>query len=385
MKITRVDAYSLKMPERPVDASQVRPAKHGDYYIAADAFTAIYTRRRETTLVRIETDTGIVGWGESQAPVASKAVKQIVEELCTPLLLGRDPFETKFIWYRLYSAMRERGHMTGFYPDAPAGVDIALHDLLGKALGIPVYRLLGGPFRDRVPVYDSGIEGSDPEHVAVQSARSVSRGYRAVKLHVRVSNAVLEQMVKMIRVRVGDKVEVMVDIHTERDVSGAIELGRLLEPLHVRWLETPTAPEDIEGNAEVARGLTMQVAGGEWLRTSYEWKRYLEKRAFDVAMPDIGRTGLSEGIRIASMCDVYNIPVSPHIGNGMALITAANIHLSAAIPNFQILEHVDAYQDENTSFTRGHHDVVDGAFVLDDRPGLGVEVNEDAVAGLSTA
>lgn len=352
--------------------------EYGDYFIARDSWTSIYSRRHETSLVRIESDEGVVGWGEGQAPVSPRAVKAIVEDLCRPVLLGRDPFDVEFLWYRLYSAMRERGHVTGLYIDALAGVDLALYDLLGKALGKPVHRMIGGRFRDTVPVY-AGIGGTDSKAIAQAAKEHVDLGYQALKLHLRVPNRQLLGIVESVRAAVGDDVILMVDVHTTRDVSSAIELGRGLEALGVRWLESPTGPEDVRGHAEIASALDVQIASGEWLRTVWEWRWFIERRAVDVAMPDIGRTGLSEGKRIAALCDTYNIPIAPHVGGGGILSVAASVQFSAAIPSLQILEHSHHAHARKAAVASEFPAPVRGRFELNDEPGLGVTINEDAV------
>ncbi len=386
MKITSVRAYAIKIP--PAQAAAIEGNRnveaYGDYTIAADAWTSIYSRNHETCLVRLESDSGLVGWGEGQAPVSGRATAAIVEDLCTPLLIGRDPFDVEYIWYRLYSAMRERGHITGFYVDALAGVDLALYDLLGKALDKPVYKLLGGNFRPDVPVY-AGLGGTEPEAVATQAASLVQAGYGALKLHLRVANPELLGIVAAVRERVGPGVSLRVDIHGTRDVSGAIELGRGLERLGVNWLEAPCQPEDIRGQAEIARALDMPVATGEWLRTVWEWRQWIEQRVFDVAMPDIARTGLSEGKRIAALCDSFNLPIAPHIGGGGILAVAASIHYSAAIPNFQIMEHSHGAHSWKGSIATSYPETVEGVFPLPTGPGLGVEIDEAAVERYSRA
>ncbi|MFZ1752316.1 MAG: mandelate racemase/muconate lactonizing enzyme family protein [Caldilineaceae bacterium] len=381
MRITSVKAYAIKIP--PARAGAIEGNRnveaYGDYTIAADAWTSIYSRNHETCLVRLETDDGLVGWGEGQAPVSGRATAAIVEDLCTPLLIGRDPFDVEYIWYRLYSAMRERGHVTGFYVDALAGVDLALYDLLGKALDKPVYKLLGGNFRPDVPIY-AGLGGTVPEAVAEQAQSLVDGGYRALKLHLRVPNPDLLTIVAAVRKAVGASVTLMVDVHGTRDVSGAIELGRGLERLGVGWLEAPCQPEDVRGQAEIARALDMQVATGEWLRTVWEWRQWIEQRGFDVAMPDIARTGLSEGKRIAALCDSFNLPIAPHIGGGGILAVAASVHYSAAIPNFQIMEHSHAAHVWKGSIASSYPEPENGVFALPTAPGLGVEIDEAAVA-----
>ncbi|MEZ4677854.1 MAG: mandelate racemase/muconate lactonizing enzyme family protein [Caldilineaceae bacterium] len=386
MKITKVEAFAIKIaPEQARDPNQnaEQVETYGDYFIAADAWTSIYSRAHETCLVRLETDTGHVGWGEAQAPVGARATKALVEDLCRPVVLGRDPFDVEFLWYRLYSAMRERGHITGFYVDALAGIDLALYDLLGKTLNKPVYKLLGGAFRPDIRIY-AGLGGTDPVQVAQNAATHVQDyGYGALKLHLRSATPELLAIVEAVRARVGPAVELMVDIHMLRDVSGAIELGRGLEALGVRWLESPCQPEDVRGQAEIARALDMQVATGEWLRTVWEWRQWIEARAFDVAMPDIARTGLSEGKRIAALCDSFNLPNAPHVGGGGILSVAASIHYSAAIPNFQILEHSHTAHATKGRIAKAYPEPVNGAFLLDETPGLGVEIDEAQVAAYS--
>ena len=380
MKITGVTAIPIRIPrDKRFDENRADQLNdYGDYVIAPNAWTAIYPKHLETTLVRIDTDAGITGWGEAFTPVARHATCAIVNDLCRTIVMGQDPRDVDFLWYRSYSAMRERGHDGGFYVDALSGVNQALWDILGKAVNLPVHRLIGGRFRDKVAVY-AGFGGTDPAAMSQKAADLVARGYSAIKLHVRVENADIVEIVRAVRSRVGPAVEILVDVHTTRDVSQAIELGRGLERHGVRWLEAPVAPEDVQGYAEVARALDMQVAGGEWLRTAYEWRPWLESRAVDCAMPDIGRSGISEGKRIAQICDVYNCPVSPHVGAGCVLAMAAAVQISIAIPRFQGLEHSHDAMAVKCTFAKSHPEVVAGHFNVDDRPGLGVEIDEKAV------
>ncbi len=384
MKIIRIDAYAVKIG--PVQSGKASEGveDYGEYFIHQDAWTSIYSRRHETALVRLETDTGLVGWGEAQAPVSGRAVRVIVEDLCTPVLMGADPFDVEYLWYRMYSSMRERGHITGFFVDAIAGVDLALYDLLGKALNKPAHKLLGGRFRNSVRVY-AGIGGTDPDKVAEQAREHAGYGYTALKLHLRSPNRKLIEIVRAVRSAVGDEVELMVDVHTTRDVSEAIDLGRGLESLGVRWLESPTAPEDARGSAEIASALDMQVTTGEWLRTVWEWRQWVDYRGFDAAMPDIARTGLTEGKRIAALCDGYNLPIAPHVGGGGILSVAASVEYSLAIPNFQILEHSHHAHANKAKIASKFPQPVDGYFPATDVPGLGVEIDEAAVEECSVS
>jgi L-alanine-DL-glutamate epimerase-like enolase superfamily enzyme len=171
----------------------------------------------------------------------------------------------------------------------------------------------------------------------------------------------------------------MVDVHIGKDVSEAIKLGRRLEDLDVQWLESPTAPEDPYGSADIARALDLQIASGEWLRTTWQWREFLEAHALDVAMPDISRSGITESKRIAQLCDTYNIPVAPHVGRGGTIALAATIQFSATIPNFQIIEHMHQVHEQRSKICTTYPSPVDGEFLVSDTPGMGVTIDEDAV------
>ena len=162
MKIVDVRAFPLRISEHAEGAARVPPIAGGDYHVDRSRSTTIYSPHHETTVVRLETDDGIVGWGEAQSPVSPNTTATIVRELVRPLVMGCDPFDIEAIWTRNYGAMRERGHPTGFYIDAIGGADIALWDVVGKAIEKPVHKIAGGRYRDDVLLY-AGIGGTDPE------------------------------------------------------------------------------------------------------------------------------------------------------------------------------------------------------------------------------
>ncbi|MDE0688111.1 MAG: mandelate racemase/muconate lactonizing enzyme family protein [Candidatus Poribacteria bacterium] len=373
MKITQVEAFALRYQ------TEKSAEEHTDsYYLPPEGWRSIYSRHHETMVVRITTSEGIVGYGEGQSPVSPRTSKTIVEDLCRPILMDKDPFDVEFLWQRMFTAMRERGHYTGFFIDALAGCDIALWDIIGKATGKPVHKVLGGRYRDRIPLY-AGVGGSTAEAAATQAAKHVSRGYGGLKIHTTHGRAEILEIVAAVRERVGPKIKLMVDLHTQYSVPEATLLGRGLEELDVMWLESPTAPEDIPGQAALAQALDMSVAIGEWTRTRYELREVFERRACDITMPDIARTGLTEGKRIASLADTYNIPVTPHIGGGGILSIAATVQFSATIPNFLIMEHSpEAYESKGQITTRKPI-IEEGAFVIDDVPGLGIVIDTEAL------
>ncbi len=374
MKIVDVRAFALRFTDTESPAAK--------YQIPEGGWRSVFAGDHETMVVRIETDNGIVGYGEGQSPVSPDTTRTIVEDLCRPFLIGQDPWDVEFHWQRLYGAMRERGHPTGFYVDALAACDIALWDAVAKSAGKPVHRMLGGRYRDKIRLY-AGCSGLDPETAADRAEALVAQGYGALKLHLPTNKPMVVPIVQGVRNRVGSDICLMVDVHTQYSVSEAIKLGRVLEAEDVFWLESPIVPEDIQGQVEIARALDMQVANGEWSRTRYEMREAFERRNCDVTMPDIGRTGLTEGKRIAVLADTYNIPFPPHIGGGGILSIAASIQLSAAIPNFLIMEHSPSAHENKCRITRDAPQVQDGHFPVTDAPGLGVDVDDDAMEALA--
>ena len=382
MKIADVQAFPIRISERGDEKSEgsSRPPtiEFGDYYVDRSAFTSIYSHHHETVVVRLETDTGIVGWGEAQSPVSPNTTATIVRDLVLPLIMGRDPLDIEAIWTRNYGAMRERGHPTGFYIDALAGADIALWDIVGKHLGLPVHKIAGGRYRDEILLY-AGLGGTDPDKVAETAAEHVDLGYKALKLHLLLDVEGVSEIVRAVRERVGPSTMLMVDVHMRQTVANAILLGRNLEKLGCTWLESPTVPDDIPGQAEITRALDMAVAIGEWTRTRYEMREQLERRAYDILMHDIARTGITEGHRIATLADTYNIPVAPHVGGGGILSVASTVEFSASCPNFMIMEHGHHANAVKSKILKEPYEPTGGRFRVTDRPGLGVEVEESAL------
>ena len=380
MKIKEITAFPIRIPREKSDEGKDRPSviDYGDYFVDAEVFTSIYSKHHETTVIKIETDTGIVGGGEAQSPVSPRTTQTIVEDLVRPLILRRDPFDIEAIWTRNYGAMRERGHPTGFYVDAIGGTDTALWDIVGKATGKPVHKLAGGRNRDRIKLY-VGMGGTDPEKVADTAEEHVGYGYTALKLHLLLDADGVAEIARAVRKRVGPGIMLMCDVHMRQSVASAIKLGRDLEKLDFTWLESPLVPDDIPGAVVLANALDMAVAIGEWSRTRYEMREAFERRAYDIVMHDIGRTGITEGHRIGTIADTYNIPVAPHVGGGGILSVAATVEYSASCSNFMIMEHSHHANAFKNAITAENYDPVNGFFEVSDRPGLGIEIDQSLV------
>ncbi len=380
MKIKEITAFPIRISRSSEEEGNDLPTviDFGDYFIDEQAFTSIYSKHHETTVIKIETDTGIVGWGEAQSPVSPRTTQAIVEDLVRPLVMGRDPFDIEAIWTRNYGAMRERGHPTGFYLDAIGGTDIALWDIIGKVTGMPVHKLAGGRYRQKVKLY-AGLGGTDPEQVADMAEEHVGIGYKALKLHLLLDADGVAEIARAVRNRIGPGIMLMCDVHMRQSVSSAIKLGRELEKLDFTWLESPLVPEDIPGAVALAEALDMAVAIGEWSRTRYEMREAFERRAYDIVMHDIARTGITEGHRIGTMADTYNIPIAPHVGGGGILSVAATVEYSASCSNFMIMEHSHHANDVKNAITAEYYGPNNGFFEVSDRPGLGIEIDQSLV------
>ena len=348
----------------------------GEYYIDDGSNTSIYSKSHETTVVKIETDTGIIGWGEAQSPVSPNTSATIIKDIVTPLTIGKNIFDVEAIWHKNYAAKRERGHYTGFYIDAICGVDIAIWDAIGKALDMPTAQAMGGIHRNKVSLYN-GIGGTIPEEVADQAEWSVSKGYKYLKMHLKedIDNTI--EIVTKVRERVGESIGLMLDVHMGFDTFNAIKLGKELEKINLLWLESPSDPIDIPGLCEISRSLDLPIANGEWTRTKYEMREIFEKRAYDISMPDIARTGLTGGKQIATIAELYNIPISPHVGGGGIVSIAATLQYSLGIPNFLIMEHSEQGNAVKSIFLSEPFDAKNGQYSLPNKPGLGIDVDEN--------
>jgi L-alanine-DL-glutamate epimerase-like enolase superfamily enzyme len=339
------------------------------------------------TLVRIETDTGVDGVGECLVRLAPRATGALVEELA-PLLVGRDPHDVEPVWDMLYATMRQRGHVRGTMLEAMSGIDIALWDILGKDAGVPVCRLLGGQYRDRLWCYASSLRMRDIAIVVDEATRYVEQGFTAMKLKVgRDLGRTFESLVE-VRKAVGDRIHLSVDANCAYDVPTAVRVGRRLEQHDVQWFEEPLAPDDVDGYAELARTLDVPIAAGECEFTRWGVKDLLVRRAVDIIQPDVARAGgFSECRKIGAISSAFNVPYAPHTGSSSAVCMAASIQLAAALPNFLIYEYMrsdwsatepnplrgDLVKEPVEVFEQGH-------ILVPGRPGIGVELNEKVMS-----
>jgi galactonate dehydratase len=340
--------------------------------------------------LKLTTDDGLVGWGEPIVEGRAATVRAAVEEMAE-LLLGRDPHRIEDHWQVLY-----RG---GFYRGGPvltsalSGIDQALWDIKGKALGVPVWQLLGGACRDRIRVY-TWIGGDRPDDVAHQAAEAVARGFTAMKMNAtaelgyvdtprRVREAVAR--VEAVRAAVGDGVDVAVDFHGRVHRAMAVRLAAALDPYGLLFIEEPVLPEHREALAAIAAHTTTPIATGERLYTRWGFKELLAEGHVAVVQPDVSHAGgISELRKIAAMAEAYDVAVAPHCPLG-PIALAASLQVDACTPNFLIQEQslgIHYHQGSDLLdylVDRSVFRYQDGYVALPSGPGLGIEVDEQAV------
>ena len=370
--IERVDVFPLSLP-RPDGGERV--------YRTRPPWLSIYGSRRESLVIRIVADDGTVGWGEALAPVAPEVPARIIEQLFRPVLVGADPLPVRPTIDRLRDLMRERGHLGGHQGDALAAVDIALWDLAGKLIGQPVAQLLGGAYRDVVPTYVSGLPGKDDAERVAQAREWVARGTTRIKVGLGYGVKADIATVEALRA-VDDDLRVAVDVHGVYDVGDALRLGRALDALDAWFFEIPVAFEDVAGHAALAAKLDLPIALGENLRHRYEFRPFVEARAIGLLQPDIGRTGITEGLAIAQYAESHHLGVAPHHSAGLGIAVAAGLHVSAAAGNLVALEyHPTLFAEANRILATPLEPTATG-MALPSGPGLGVDVDAEAVEKL---
>ena len=347
MKITEIKTYLMQ-------------AAKGD-----DAWS-----QRNWLFVKVITDDGIYGVGEASG--WPRVVETAIRDL-SAILIGDDPFRIERICQKIMTAMMGHG-MTGVVGSgAMTGIEMALWDLKGKALGVPVYELFGGTIRDEVKLY---AHAGTPE----RNQELVSMGYGALKTG---GTDGLPGKVASLRAALGPDVDLMVDVHgppwlTTRD---AIALGQRLEEYDLLFYEDPVAPENIEGIRRVAESVNIPIGVGE--RHPYLWgvRQLLEEEIADVIQPDTGRAGgLLQLKKIAALAEAHYALIAPHDGSLGPVAEMGAAHVLATVPNFLLLEHLVDDVPARYEVMEPQPRIVSGSILLSDAPGLGVDIVEDAIA-----
>ena len=341
--------------------------------------------------VRVYTDEGIYGTGE--ASHVDHGWRDSTRDMAR-MIIGMDPRDVDACFEHIRRRYIFRGGFAGAGISALTGIEIALWDLAGKAQGVPVYRLLGGKFRDRVRLYVDSAHTDYKE----RAAEVKEKGFTAIKFDLddtrsphkmdpwnwSVTPDELKSIVDIafeIREGIGASLDLAMDLHGRYDATAGLKIAQALEPLDLMWLEEPVPPENIDALDKITKATRTPICVGENLYLRYGFRDLLQKQAVDIIMPDISKCGgLSECRKIANMAEIYYIPFAPH-NNSSALSTVGDAHVCASVPNFLALEfHRFDDPDWDEVLATDASVIQDGHVVLTEAPGLGVELNEAFLA-----
>ena len=351
----------------------------------------------QTHYVRVYTDQGLTGTGETLDTVGAA---DIINKFVGPTLVGRDPLDIEAIYYDLFAFPNVfmRGNGGGPYMAAVGGIEMALWDLSGKALGLPIYRLMGGRIRDKVAVYfhsndeqkvgefirQTGVKGIKTQIDYTTGEDNARAGWDPPKIcNWTVTNQQIDDLVNHVaamRQTMGPDVALMLECHTRYDTESALQICKAMEPYRPAWVEEPIPPDNIDAMAFIRSHARVPIASGENVYTRFGYRTLLEKQAVSIIQIDMAKAGgLWESRKVASMAEVYHIPCAPH-GVASRLGIGAYAQVCSTIPNLMCLEWAFYPNDMITSLTKPNSiDYSNGFIHVSDTPGIGVELDEDAV------
>lgn len=346
----------------------------------------VYCYRTNWVFVKVMTDEGISGVGEATLEYKEHAVVGAIEHL-KRYLIGKDPTQIELHYHQMYRDAYWRGGPV--LMSALSAVEACLWDINGKALGVPVHRLLGGKYHDKVKVYANGwfAGASSPEQFAAAAKRAVKRGFKGLKwdpfgmAYMTISNEELDKAltcIDAVRSAVGPDVDLFIEGHGRFNVPSAVRIAREIEPFKPLWFEEPIPPDNLDAMVQVKLKSNVAIAGGERLYSRHAFREALEKRALDFIQPDVSHAGgLLECRKIAAMAESYYIPFAPHNPSG-PIANATTLQLAACTPNFFYLEIMETDVPWRQEITDEQLVFEDGYMRIPDLPGLGIELRADA-------
>jgi L-alanine-DL-glutamate epimerase-like enolase superfamily enzyme len=343
-----------------------------------------YFGRHSLVIVEIETDTGIIGVGS--CGTANAGIKAVIDQHFAPLVMGEDPFKVELLWSKMYRSSARFGRR-GVAISAISGIDIALWDIMGKALGVPVYDLLGGRSKEQVQVYASRLYAlKDLDQLADEARGYVKEGFTMLKQRFGFGPADGVKgmkgniaLIKAVREAVGDEIEVAADAYMGWDLEYAIKMERELRPYGLKWIEEALMPHDVDGYARLCATSQTQISHGEHSYTRWDFQEIIDKKAAHILQPDVNRVGgITEARKIWAMAAAKDLPVVPH-GNDLH-----NLHLVFSQINTPFTEYFpNVWDGANTHFWdiyEGNPVQKNGHISLSTEPGLGYKLKESAVA-----
>ena len=383
-RVKSVEAFVITIPRDTPYLGALRPGEEPNAkgYFVRRGNRTVYPTVDRTVLVRIETDSGVIGWGETYGIVAPRAAMALITDLLADFVVGRDPFEASVVHDDLYDLMRVRGYTGGFYLDALAAIDIALWDAAAKSAGLPLCKLLGGQRRSAIPAYLSGLPKATLQERCALAAEWQEKGFQAVKFASPVAEEGVGAEMAALRRALGSQARIACDMHWAQTAEQAIALIRAMEPHGLWFAEAPVRPEDVDGLAHVARSVATTVAAGEEWRTVFDLIPRVQKRACGIIQPEMGHTGVTEFMRIAAYAQAHHLEIIPHATIGIGVFLAASLHASTAAAAVTCHEFQHSVVEPNRRYLAGEISCAAGQYSIPDGPGLGVAPSENAMRSL---
>ncbi len=344
--------------------------------------------RTNWVFVKVFTDVdGLYGVGEATLEYKEHTVAQACHEL-ESLLIGKDPHRIEEFWHLAYRNAYWRGGAV--LMSALSSIEMALWDIKGKDLGVPVYQLLGGKVREAVPCYANGwfAPAKTPQEFAEKAKIAIKNGFKALKwdpfgsAYLQIDRKELNQAMECIGAvyeAVKDEADIIIEAHGRFDIPTAVRIGNALSDFDILWYEEPIPPQNLEGLAEVKRRIKVPVSGGERLYNRWEYRSLFELKAVDYIQPDVSHAGgIMELKKIAAMAEAYHIPFCPHNPSG-PVANAATLQLAACVPNFYLLETMSSDVPWRSEICNEEITFKNGLMTIPDKPGLGIDIDEKEI------
>ena len=385
-KVKKIEAFVLTVPrDMPYLGGQHsgEVANERGYFVRQRNRT-VYPIMDRSVVVRLETESGVIGWGETYGLVAPRAVLALINDFMCDFVVGRDAFDAAVIHEDLYNMMRFRGYGGGYYMDALAAIDIALWDAAGRCANLPVAKLLGGRRRDRIPAYVSGLPKPTLTERAEFAAEWQGKGFNSFKFAAPMAEKSLAAEISGLREVLGSEARIAADMHWTCTSAEAVSQIKEMEPHGLWFAEAPVATEDVAGLADVARGVQTPIGVGEEWRTVYDAQARINARAVHIIQPEMGHTGITEFMRMGLAAQAAHLRIIPHATIGSGIFLAASLQASSA------LECVEAHEFQHSIFCRNTGLITDGIecengeYILADKPGIGVEPTEEMISKLES-
>ncbi len=345
-------------------------------YFVRQGNRTVYAKANRSLVVRLETQSGIEGWGETYGLITPEAPAALLNDLIRSFVLGRDPADREALHDELYDLMRVRGYTGGFYLDALAAVDIALWDIAGKITGQPVSQLLGGAQIDTLPAYVSGLPKATLTERCQLATEWWSRGFTAFKFALPVADDGVEYEYATLRQTLPEDARIACDLHWAFQADEAIQLAQRLKPHRPWFLEAPLPPEEVFGLQQVAEQAGESIAVGEEWRTVYDARLRIDLQACHIVQPEMGHTGITQFARIARHAAAHSLPVIPHATIGSGIFLAASLQASAALGNVPFHEFQHSVFEPFRHFTGDALVCESGHFQIPNGDGIGVTPSE---------